>query len=165
MPAPLQCNFEHVAVGSPEWPDPGQGARRRSRHAGRLICPPRLEALLRRGVADRGCRGQESALLKPRGSTPQKFGCFGNFFLKSDPRGHPGLKLCVHVSVMGYYRFINFHQNRRGSGIFLGDFTWNYPYVNSYKCVYLVLAETFFCIFQHFQNKVAEIRRETKFWG
>ena len=46
---------------------------------------------------------------------------------KSDPRGHPGLKLCVHVSVMGYYRFINFHQNRRGSGIFLGDFTWNDP--------------------------------------
>ena len=44
---------------------------------------------------------------------------------KSDPRGHPGLKLCVHVSVMAYYRFINFHQNRRGSGIFLGDFTWN----------------------------------------
>ena len=44
---------------------------------------------------------------------------------KSDPRGHPGLELCVHVSVMGYYRFINFHQNRRGSGIFLGDFTWN----------------------------------------
>ena len=49
---------------------------------------------------------------------------------KSDPRGHPGLKLCVHVSVMGYYRFINFHQNRRGSGIFLGDFTWNDPYVS-----------------------------------
>ena len=48
---------------------------------------------------------------------------------KSDPRGHPGLKLCVHVSVMGYYRFINFHQNRRGSGIFLGDFTWNDPKV------------------------------------
>ena len=48
---------------------------------------------------------------------------------KSDPRGHPGLKLCVHVSVMGYYRLINFHQNRRGSGIFLGDFTWNDPYV------------------------------------
>ena len=48
---------------------------------------------------------------------------------KSDPRGHPGLKLCVHVSVMGYYRFINFHQNRRGLGIFLGDFTWNDPYV------------------------------------
>ena len=48
---------------------------------------------------------------------------------KSDPRGHPGLKLCVHVSVMGYYRFINFHQNRRGSGIFLGDFTWNDSYV------------------------------------
>ena len=47
----------------------------------------------------------------------------------SDPRGHPGLKLCVHVSVMGYYRFINFHQNRRGSGIFLGDFTWNDPAV------------------------------------
>ena len=47
---------------------------------------------------------------------------------KSDPRGHPGLKLCVHVSVMGYYRFINFHQNRRGSGIFLGDFTWNDPH-------------------------------------
>ena len=49
---------------------------------------------------------------------------------KSDPRGHPGLKLCVHVSVMGYYRFINFHQNRRGSGIFLGDFTWNDPYAS-----------------------------------
>ena len=48
---------------------------------------------------------------------------------KSDPRGHPGLKLCVYVSVMGYYRFINFHQNRRGSGIFLGDFTWNDPTV------------------------------------
>ena len=47
---------------------------------------------------------------------------------KYDPRGHPGLKLCVHVSVMGYYRFINFHRNRRGSGIFLGDFTWNDPY-------------------------------------
>ena len=46
---------------------------------------------------------------------------------KADPRGHPGLKLCEHVSVMGYYRFINFHQNRRGSGIFLGDFTWNDP--------------------------------------
>ena len=46
---------------------------------------------------------------------------------KSDPRGHPGIKLCVHVLVMGYYRFINFHQNRRGSGIFLGDFTWNDP--------------------------------------
>ena len=44
---------------------------------------------------------------------------------KSDPRGHQGLKLCVHVSVMGYYRFIIFHQNRKGSGIFLGDFTWN----------------------------------------
>ena len=56
---------------------------------------------------------------------------------KSDLRGHPGLlclcvvwnkrfdddwwglKLCVHVSVMGYYRFINFHQNRRGRG-----FSW-----------------------------------------
>ena len=50
---------------------------------------------------------------------------------KSDPRGHPGLKLCVHVSVMGYYRFINFHQNRRGSGIFLGDFTWNDPNIIS----------------------------------
>ena len=50
---------------------------------------------------------------------------------KSDPRGHPGLKLCVHVSVMGYYRFINFHQNRRGSGIFLGDFTWNDPNIKS----------------------------------
>ena len=37
----------------------------------------------------------------------------------------------VHVSVMGYYRFINFHQNRRGSGIFLGDFTWNDPYMLS----------------------------------
>ena len=49
---------------------------------------------------------------------------------KSDPRGHPGLKLYVHVSVVGYYRFINFHQNRRGSGIFLGDFTWNDPYDN-----------------------------------
>ena len=49
---------------------------------------------------------------------------------KSDSRGHPGLKLCVHVSVMGYYRFINFHQNRRGSGIFLGDFTWNGPDVS-----------------------------------
>ena len=49
---------------------------------------------------------------------------------KSDPRGHPGLKLCVHVSVMGYYRFINFHKNRRGSGIFLGDFTWNDPNVS-----------------------------------
>ena len=46
---------------------------------------------------------------------------------KSDRRGHPGLKLCVRVSVMGYYRVINFHQNRRGSGIFLGDFTWNDP--------------------------------------
>ena len=47
---------------------------------------------------------------------------------KSDPRGHPGLKLCVHVSVMGYYRFTNFRRNRRGSGSkwhFLGDFTWN----------------------------------------
>ena len=41
---------------------------------------------------------------------------------KSDQRGRQGLKLCVHVSVMGYYRFINFHQNRRGSEIFLGDF-------------------------------------------
>ena len=38
---------------------------------------------------------------------------------KSDPRGHPGLKLCVRVSVMGYYRVINFHQNRRGRG-----FSW-----------------------------------------
>ena len=56
---------------------------------------------------------------------------------KSDPRGHPGLKLCVHVSVMGYYRFINFHENRRGSGIFLGDFTWNDPYV--WCMVYLVM--------------------------
>ena len=36
--------------------------------------------------------------------------------------------MCVHLSVMGYYRFINFYQNRRGSGIFLGDFTWNDPY-------------------------------------
>ena len=35
---------------------------------------------------------------------------------KSDPRSHPGLKLCVHVSVMGCYRFTNFRQNRRGSG-------------------------------------------------
>ena len=50
---------------------------------------------------------------------------------KSDPIGHPGLKLCVHVSVMGYYRFIIFHQNRRGSGIFLGDFTWNDPNIHS----------------------------------
>ena len=49
---------------------------------------------------------------------------------KVDPRGHPGLKLCVHVSVIGYYRFINVHQNRRGSGIFLGDFTWNAPFVS-----------------------------------
>ena len=46
---------------------------------------------------------------------------------KSDPRGQPGRKLCVHVSVMGYYRFTNFRRNRRGSGIFLGDFTWNDP--------------------------------------
>ena len=46
---------------------------------------------------------------------------------KSDPRGHPGLKLCVHFLVMGFYRFINFHQNRSGSGISLGDFTWNDP--------------------------------------
>ena len=35
---------------------------------------------------------------------------------KSDPRGHPGLKLCIHVSVMGYYRFTNFRRSRRGSG-------------------------------------------------
>ena len=25
--------------------------------------------------------------------------------------------------------------------------------------------DTFFCIFHHFPNKVAEIRGETKFWG
>ena len=35
---------------------------------------------------------------------------------KSDPRGYSELKLCVHVSVMGYYRFTNFRRNRRGSG-------------------------------------------------
>ena len=53
---------------------------------------------------------------------------------KSDPRGHPGLKLCVHVSVMGYYRFINFHQNRRGieipfkiEGDFLGRLHVEWP--------------------------------------
>ena len=58
---------------------------------------------------------------------------------KSDPRGHPGLKLCVHVSVKGYYRFINFHQNRRGSGIFLGDFTWNDPYIyDLYVYIFLI---------------------------
>ena len=80
VPAPLHCNFEHVAVGSPEWPDPGQGARGRPRHAGRLICPPRLEALLRRGVADGGRWGQDPRTFKTVGVDPQKFGCFSNFF-------------------------------------------------------------------------------------
>ena len=49
---------------------------------------------------------------------------------KSDPRGHPGLKLCVHVSVMGCYRFTNFRRNRRGSGSnwhFLGWFHMEWP--------------------------------------
>ena len=46
-------------------------------------------------------------------------------------RGHPGLKLCVHVSAKGYYRFTNFCRNQRGLGSkwhFLDDFTWNDPY-------------------------------------
>ena len=43
---------------------------------------------------------------------------------KSDPRGHPGLKVCVHVSVMGYYRFTNFRRNRRGSGSKWRFFGW-----------------------------------------
>ena len=38
---------------------------------------------------------------------------------KSDPKGHPGLKLCVDVSVMGYYRFINFIKIEGGRG-----FSW-----------------------------------------
>ena len=46
---------------------------------------------------------------------------------KSDPRGHTGLKLCVHVLVMGYYRLIDFHQNRTGSGDFLGRLHAEYP--------------------------------------
>ena len=63
---------------------------------------------------------------------------------KSDPRGHPGLKLCVHVSVMGCYRFTNFLRNRRGrgqNGTRLGDFTWNDPYV-----IEAVLREVFICV-------------------
>ena len=43
---------------------------------------------------------------------------------KSDPRGHPGPKLCVHVSVMGCYRFTNFRRNRRGSGSKWHFFGW-----------------------------------------
>ena len=43
---------------------------------------------------------------------------------KSDPRGHSGLKLCVHVSVMGYHRFTNFRRNRRGSGSKWHFFEW-----------------------------------------
>ena len=49
---------------------------------------------------------------------------------KSDSSGHPGLKLCVHVSVMGCYRFTNFRQNRRGSGSkwhFFGRFHMEWP--------------------------------------
>ena len=49
---------------------------------------------------------------------------------KSDPRGHPGLKLCAHVSVMGCYRFTNFCRNRRGSGSkwhFFGWFHMEWP--------------------------------------
>ena len=56
--------------------------------------------------------------------------CVVNFeiyrFLKKKTANLPHPPL--HVSVMGYYRFINFHQNRRWSGIFLGDCTWNDPY-------------------------------------
>ena len=32
------------------------------------------------------------------------------------PRGHPGLKLCIHVSVMGCYRFTNFAEIEGGRG-------------------------------------------------
>ena len=51
---------------------------------------------------------------------------------KSDPRGHPGLKLCVHVSVMGCHRFTNFRRNRRGSGSkwhFFGWFHMEWPII------------------------------------
>ena len=54
---------------------------------------------------------------------------------KSDPRGHTGLKLCVHFSVMEYYRFTIFaeiEESRGQNDAFLGDFTWNDPFSSSY---------------------------------
>ena len=54
---------------------------------------------------------------------------------KSDPRGHPGLKLCVHVSVMGQAIgspiFAEIEGGRGQNGTFLGDFTWNDPSFSS----------------------------------
>ena len=79
---------------------------------------------------------------------------------KSDPRGHPGLKLCVHVSVMGYYRFINFHQNRKGSGIFLGDFKWNDPSSVNMNCLgSIIVNSTYFLIYQSKVSYVAMCAR------
>ena len=70
-------------MGSPKWPDPGQGARSRPRHAERLTCTPRLEALLRRGVTDGGRGDQDSRTFKNRGCRlPRNLDISVTFFLK-----------------------------------------------------------------------------------
>ena len=46
----LASSERHLHHCGPGRPDTGQGARGRPRHAGRLTCPPSLEALLRHSI-------------------------------------------------------------------------------------------------------------------
>ena len=79
---------------------------------------------------------------------------------KSDPRGHPGLKLCVHVSVMGCYRFTNFRRNRRGSGSkwhFFGWFHMEWPFCKSRNHWVSIHTSNF--------NKIGQSDPEIRRWG
>ena len=61
---------------------------------------------------------------------------------KSDPIGHPGLKLCVYMfrswGAVGSPIFAEIEGGRGQNGTFLGDFTWNDPsgYVMPAKQLY-----------------------------